>query len=114
VGGVGAPLGARGNRRGGFARPQLAALVVATSVAFVGGCGAGSGQTAGGRAALLATLENWSALETPVDQALGILTQECMGQHGLRYYPFAQAGQPVPEHDPSRPAVQHGTLTSSR
>jgi hypothetical protein len=43
---------------------------------------------------VLTTLENWSALETPVDQALGILTQRCMAQHGLRYYPFPQAGQP--------------------
>ena len=53
-----------------------------------------SGQTASGRAALLTTLENWSALQTPVDQALGILTQQCMAQHGYRYYPFPQTGQP--------------------
>ncbi len=70
-------------------------LVVMTSSALLAGCGgAGSAQGPSGRAALLTTLENWSALETPVDQALGILTQQCMAQRGLRYYPFPQAGQP--------------------
>jgi hypothetical protein len=63
-------------------------------VVVLAGCGGGASTSAGGRAALLTTLENWSALETPVDQALGILTQRCMAEHGLRYYPFTQAGQP--------------------
>jgi hypothetical protein len=70
-------------------------LVVLACAALLTGCGAGAsnGGTAS-RAALLTTLENWSALETPVDQALAILTEKCMAQHGLRYYPFPQAGQP--------------------
>jgi hypothetical protein len=77
-------------------RRRLTALVASImSAALLVGCGgAGSAQSAGGRAEELTTLENWSALETPVDQALGILTQRCMAQHGLRYYPFPQAGQP--------------------
>lgn len=79
-----------------FLRWRLPARVAAlASAAVLAGCGAtSSGQSAGGRAALLETLENWSALETPVDQALGVLTQQCMAEHGLRYYPFPQAGQP--------------------
>jgi hypothetical protein len=73
----------------------VAALLVAASTVVLAGCGAaGSAQSPNSRGALLTTLENWSALETPVDQALGILTQRCMAQHGLRYYPFPQAGQP--------------------
>jgi hypothetical protein len=56
--------------------------------------GSGSSQAASGQAALLTTLESWSALQTPVDEALGILTQQCMAQHGYQYYPFPQAGQP--------------------
>lgn len=86
-------VGPRRGRVVGRAVTGLAAVIA--SVAVLAGCGgAGSAGTASGRAALLATLENWSALETPVDQALGILTQRCMAQHGLAYYPFSQAGQP--------------------
>jgi hypothetical protein len=73
----------------------VALLLAASGSALLTGCGtSSSGQTASGRAALLTTLENWSALQTPVDQALGILTQQCMAQHGYRYYPYPQAGQP--------------------
>ena len=73
----------------------MTALVALACVAALVGCGgAGSAQTLRGRAALLSTLENWSSLETPVDQALGIVTEQCMAQHGLQYYPFPQAGQP--------------------
>jgi hypothetical protein len=83
-------------RFGRRVRGSLVALVLAASAsALLTGCGtSSSGQTASSRAALLTTLENWSALQTPVDQALGILTQECMAQHGYRYYPFPQTGQP--------------------
>ncbi len=76
--------------RGGVLGRAVAAFTCAVVLA---GCGGGA-TNAGSQAALLTTLENWSALETPVDQARGILTQQCMAQHGLRYYPFAQAGQP--------------------
>ena len=70
-------------------------LLAGSGSAVLAGCGSsGSRQTASGRAALLSTLENWSALQTPVDQALGILTQQCMAQHGYRYYPYPQNGQP--------------------
>ena len=70
-------------------------LSVAFSAAALSGCGAGgSAPAAGGPSALLSTLENWSALETPVEDARGILTQECMARHGFRYVPFPQAGQP--------------------
>lgn len=80
--------------RGGVRSRAVAALVASiTCAAVLAGCG-GSATSGDSRAALLTTLENWSALETPVDQALGILTQQCMAQHGLRYYPFARAGQP--------------------
>lgn len=74
----------------------ITALVASIACAAVlAGCGgAGAAQTATGRAELLSTLENWSALETPVDQALGVLTQKCMARHGLPYFPFPQAGQP--------------------
>lgn len=82
-------------RRSGAWRGRLAALLVAASMCLLAGCGAaGSTQGASGPAAMLTTLENWSALETPVDQALGLLTQRCMAQHGLRFYPFPQNGQP--------------------
>jgi hypothetical protein len=78
-----------------FLRWTLCGLVAVMSAAVLGGCGGGGvTQSAGGRAALLGTLENWSALETSVDQARDILTQQCMAEHGLRYYPFPQAGQP--------------------
>jgi hypothetical protein len=97
---VGAQSEARAHRpgpRGGPSSRRLLALLlaVAASLLLLAGCG-GSGSTPGasGPAALLSTLENWSALETPVDEALGILTQKCMAQHGLRYYPYPQAGQP--------------------
>jgi hypothetical protein len=85
-----------GSRRSRFLRSRLCASVVAVlGVAVLSGCGGtGLGESAGGRAALLGTLENWSALETSVDQAREILTQQCMAEHGLRYYPFPQAGQP--------------------
>jgi hypothetical protein len=85
-----------GSRRSWFLRWRFSALVVAVmSAAVLSGCGGASvSQSASGRAALLGTLENWSALETSVDQATGILTQQCMAEHGLRYYPFPQAGQP--------------------
>jgi len=85
-----------GSRRSWFLRCRLAALVVSVMSAVVlSGCGGtGFGQSAGGRAALLSTLQNWSALETSVDQAREILTQQCMAEHGFRYYPFPQAGQP--------------------
>jgi hypothetical protein len=70
-------------------------MAAITCAALLAACGAsGPAQSVSGPAALLSTLENWSALETPVDQALGILTQQCMAQHGFRYYPFPQAGQP--------------------
>ena len=84
------------SRRRWFLRSRHAALVVAVlSTAVLSGCGVTSGgQSVGDRAALLGTLENWQALQTSVDQALGILTQECMAAHGLSYYPFAQTGQP--------------------
>jgi hypothetical protein len=81
-------------------RPRLggslaALLLVAFAAALLAGCGAsGSGQTQKGSAALLTTLENWSALQTPVDEAQGILMQQCMAAHGYRYYPFPQGGQP--------------------
>ena len=89
---VGARRGRRGLRSAGS---LVALLLVASASALLTGCGSsGSGQTASGRAALLTTLENWSALQTPVDQAVGILTQQCMAQHGYHYYPFPQAGQP--------------------
>jgi hypothetical protein len=82
-------------RRSGARRGRLVALLVAASLSLLTGCGAaGSTRGPSGRAAMLSTLENWSALETPVDQALGILTQRCMAQHGLRFYPFPLAGQP--------------------
>jgi hypothetical protein len=92
--GVGSRLGEL--RGGGVLRRAIIALLASiTSAALLAGCGgSGSAQSAGGQAALLTTLENWSSLETPVDQALGILTQQCMAQHGLPYYPFPQAGQP--------------------
>jgi hypothetical protein len=85
-----------GSGRGRRSRAWLVALLLAVSASTVlTGCGSSkSGQTASGRAALLTTLENWSALQTPVDQALGILTQQCMTQHGYRYYPYPQTGQP--------------------
>ena len=85
-----------GARCGRWFRGSLVALLlVGSSSALLSGCGSsGSGQTASGRAALLTTLENWSALQTPVDQALGVLTQQCMAQHGYRYYPYPQTGQP--------------------
>ncbi len=74
-----------------LARTGLAALVVL----LLAGCGSSDvGQSLGSRSALLSTLENWAAFQTPVDQALGILTQECMAHHGLPYYPFARVGQP--------------------
>ena len=85
----GSAVGARARRW----RCSFFAVVVASALVLAG-CSAGSGQSPGDRAALLSTLENWSALETPVDQALGILTQRCMARHGLPYYPFPQAGQP--------------------
>jgi hypothetical protein len=70
-------------------------VVAVLTAAVLGGCGGGGvAQSVSGRAALLGTLENWSALETSVDQAQGILTQECMAAHGLTYYPFPQTGQP--------------------
>ncbi len=76
-------------------RRLLGRLLVASACsALLAGCGAGSNGGTASRAALLTTLENWSALETPVDQALGLLTQKCMAQHGLRYYSSPQAGQP--------------------
>jgi hypothetical protein len=77
-------------------RRLLAKLLgVSACAAVLTSCGAGGSNGAtGSRSALLSTLENWSALETPVDQALGILTEKCMVQHGLRYYPFPRAGQP--------------------
>jgi hypothetical protein len=85
--------GPRGGRSTGRGLTALAAAL--TCLALLAGCGGGgSAPSTGSRAALLTTLENWSSLETPVDQAQGILTQQCMAQHGLRYYPFAQAGQP--------------------
>lgn len=86
----------RGGHRARAARGAVCALIgtVATAALFAGCGGAASAQGTGSPSALLNTLENWSALETPVDQALGILTQQCMAQHGLRYYPFPQAGQP--------------------
>jgi hypothetical protein len=85
---------ARSGRSGAW-RGRVAALLMAASTVLLAGCGAaGSAQSPNSRGALLTTLENWSALETPVDQALGILTQRCMAQHGLRYYPFPQTGQP--------------------
>ena len=69
--------------------------MTASAAVLLTGCAtSGAGQTASGRAALLTTLENWSALQTPVDEALGILTQQCMAQHGYRYYPYPDAGQP--------------------
>ena len=85
-----------GPRRRWIPRSPLSGLVLAlVSAAVLSGCGGGGvTQSAGGRAALLATLQNWSALETSVDQARDILTQQCMAAHGLRYYPFPQAGQP--------------------
>jgi hypothetical protein len=85
-----------GSGRERRSRAWLIALLLAVSAAAVlTGCGSSkSGQTASGRAALLTTLENWSALQTPVDEALGILTQQCMAQHGYRYYPYPEAGQP--------------------
>jgi hypothetical protein len=98
---VGVGAGRRGPRGGGASRngvrrrafpAALASLACAAALAGCGGLGAGQGT--GSRAELLSTLENWSALETPVDQALGILTQKCMARHGLAYYPFPQAGQP--------------------
>ena len=80
-------------------------LLAGSGSAVLAGCGSsGSRQTASGRAALLSTLENWSALQTPVDQALGILTQQCMAQHGYRYYP-------VP---PKRPARWFRPFRSAR
>ena len=89
-------VGGVGSRSSPFrCRWQSALVLAVVSAAVLSGCGvAGLDQPAGGRAALLDTLENWSSLETSVDQALGILTQQCMAEHGLRYYPFAQAGQP--------------------
>jgi hypothetical protein len=85
--------GARRRRR--FRSSLVALLLTASGAALLTGCGAsGAGQAASSRAALLTTLENWSALQTPVDQALGILTQQCMAQHGYRYYPYPEAGQP--------------------
>lgn len=85
-----------GASRSGDRRRALTAAVasIMCAAALVGCGGLGSAQSTGGRAALLSTLENWSALETPVDQALGILTQRCMARHGLAYFPFPQAGQP--------------------
>jgi hypothetical protein len=83
--------------RSWFLHRWLSVLVAAVMCgAALSGCGgAGSAQPGTSRAELLDTLENWTALETPVDQALGILTQQCMSAHGLRYYPSAQAGQPI-------------------
>lgn len=70
-------------------------LLIACLSALLAACGSsGAGQAASGSAGLLRTLENWSALQTPVDQALGILTQQCMAQRGYDYYPLPQAGQP--------------------
>ena len=86
-----------GSRRSWLLRRRLSALMAAAvmSAAALGGCGgAGVAQSTAGRAALLGTLENWSALETSVDQARGILTQQCMAEHGLPYYPFPESGQP--------------------
>jgi hypothetical protein len=84
-----------GAGRGRFRAWLVALLLGVSAAAALTGCGSSvSGQAASGRAALLTTLENWSALQTPVDQALGILTQQCMAQHGYRYYPYAQTGQP--------------------
>lgn len=75
---------------------SLYVLIAAVlGAAVLGGCGsAGVGASTGNRAALLGTLENWSAVQTTVDQARGILTQRCMARHGFRYYPFSEAGQP--------------------
>jgi hypothetical protein len=70
-----------------------ALLVAASSALLLAACG-GNTSAPSGPGVMLSTLENWTALETPVDQALGILTQECMAQHGFRYYPFPQPGQP--------------------
>ncbi|MDQ6805980.1 MAG: hypothetical protein M3065_13665 [Actinomycetota bacterium] len=70
-------------------------MVAFLNAAVLGACGGSSvADSAGGRAALLGTLESWSALQTSVDQATGILTQRCMASHGLSYYPFPQQGQP--------------------
>lgn len=88
-----ADVGVPGGR---WSRRSLVALLLPMiAAALLAGCAtSGSAQTARGRAELLTTLENWSALQTPVDQALGILTQQCMAQHRYRYYPFPQGGQP--------------------
>jgi hypothetical protein len=85
-----------GAGRGPLSRGWLVALLLAACASTVlTGCGSSvSGQPASGRTALLTTLENWSALQTPVDEAVGILTQQCMAQHGYRFYPYPQAGQP--------------------
>jgi hypothetical protein len=88
------PAGDVSSRRGSFARRVLAGLVVVVTLTLLAGCGVGLGSTSASRGQLLSTLENWSSLETPVDQARGLLTQECMARHGLPYYPFAGVGQP--------------------
>lgn len=75
--------------------PLAALLAVASASALIAGCGGSSSvQNASSSSSLLTTLENWSALQTPVDDALGILTQQCMAVHGYRYYPFPRYGQP--------------------
>ena len=63
--------------------------------ALIAGCGtSGSNQTLSDSASLLTALENWSALQVPVEQAVGVLTQQCMAGQGYTYYPFPQPGQP--------------------
>lgn len=78
-----------------FRRRLGALLFAATAAAVIAGCGASrSPQAASGSAPLLTTLESWNALQTPVDEAVGIVTQQCMAQHGYRYYPYPEADQP--------------------